>query len=223
MVLEMQFINTRTCTPIEDLYLEVWQANATGCYSGVASVDNGDSLTTLEVDEKGVKQMTGGIVNESWLRGAQRTDAAGVVRFKSVVPGWYTGRATHIHLMAHDPKSVERLPNNTVATESTDNHIIRASHVGQVFFDASLLNKVAKTHPYSSNTQWRIRNEEDAVLMQEGETSDPVLQYVMLGNKIEDGIFSWMTIGIDPEVSTEVKVAASWFESGGRMWRKLWH
>lgn len=115
-----------------------------------------------------------------------------------------------------------QLPNNTVASVPSVNHTIRASHVGQVFFDSNLLDRVALKQPYRSNYQWRIKNEEDAVLIQEGAVSDPMLQYVMLGRRIEDGIFGWITIGIDPEVDVEVKVAASWFGTWGRMWRKLW-
>ncbi|OLN92789.1 hypothetical protein CCHL11_06774 [Colletotrichum chlorophyti] len=223
MVFEMQFINTQTCRPIEGLYVDVWQANATGTYSGVASIDNGNSLLTLEEDSgTGGKKMTGGIVNESWLRGVQQTGQNGVVRFKTIIPGWYDGRATHIHLLAHKPSSIHRLPNNTLISTSSSDHSIRASHVGQLFFDAGLLNLVAKTHPYHENPQRRIQNEDDAVLMLEGDVSDPMLQYVMMGSRIEDGIFGWISIGIDPAVDVEVKSAASWFGNWGQMWKKLW-
>ncbi|MNX85758.1 hypothetical protein D3C86_1176090 [compost metagenome] len=33
-----------------------------------------------------------------FLRGRQVTDTNGLVTFKSIFPGWYTGRATHIHV-----------------------------------------------------------------------------------------------------------------------------
>ncbi|KAL0933504.1 uncharacterized protein CTRU02_212467 [Colletotrichum truncatum] len=167
--------------------------------------------------------MTGGILNESWLRGVQQTGTDGVVRFKTIFPGWYNGRATHIHLLAHNPSSAKQLPNHTVASESPSTHSVRASHVGQIFFDATLLDRVAETHPYKSNAQWRIKNEEDAVLMEEGNVSDPMVQYVTLGNSIETGIFGWIAIGNDPQVDVEVKIAATWFGTWGRMWRKLWH
>lgn len=35
----------------------------------------------------------------TFLRGRQITDANGVVSFLSVYPGWYPGRALHIHLL----------------------------------------------------------------------------------------------------------------------------
>jgi protocatechuate 3,4-dioxygenase beta subunit len=33
-----------------------------------------------------------------WLRGRQTTDANGLVTFTSIFPGWYSGRAPHIHV-----------------------------------------------------------------------------------------------------------------------------
>jgi protocatechuate 3,4-dioxygenase beta subunit len=33
-----------------------------------------------------------------FLRGRQVTDANGVVTYKSIFPGWYSGRAPHIHV-----------------------------------------------------------------------------------------------------------------------------
>ena len=33
-----------------------------------------------------------------FLRGRQTTDANGLVTFTTIFPGWYTGRATHIHV-----------------------------------------------------------------------------------------------------------------------------
>ena len=36
--------------------------------------------------------------NVHFLRGRQTTDANGQVTFTSIFPGWYNGRATHIHV-----------------------------------------------------------------------------------------------------------------------------
>ena len=38
---------------------------------------------------------------QTFLRGRQRTDAAGMVEFRTIYPGWYPGRTVHIHLMVH--------------------------------------------------------------------------------------------------------------------------
>ncbi len=37
-------------------------------------------------------------VGQTFLRGVQTTDANGEVSFTTIYPGWYSGRATHIHV-----------------------------------------------------------------------------------------------------------------------------
>lgn len=66
------------CAPIKDAIVDVWQCDAQGVYSGVMDPS---------FDTKGLK----------YLRGFQRTDAAGLARFTTIVPGWYPGRTVHIH------------------------------------------------------------------------------------------------------------------------------
>lgn len=55
-----------------------------GVYSGVVQDGNGDTSDK-------------GNINETFLRGVQRTNHDGIVQFLSIFPGHYTGRATHIH------------------------------------------------------------------------------------------------------------------------------
>lgn len=50
---------------------------------------------------------------------------------------------------------------------------------------------------------------------QEAATSDPVLEYVLLGDTVADGIFGWISFGIDPSLSKNVSAAASYGEDGG--------
>ena len=38
---------------------------------------------------------------ETWLRGGWYTDTNGMVEIATIYPGYYTGRAPHIHLMIH--------------------------------------------------------------------------------------------------------------------------
>ena len=37
----------------------------------------------------------------SRILGMQLTNASGVATFDTIYPGWYTGRATHIHVRVH--------------------------------------------------------------------------------------------------------------------------
>src|SRR6185312_10829347 len=61
------------CMPMEGAIVDVWHCDALGVYSGV----QGNS--------------------GNFLRGFQRTDANGKATFQTIYPGWYQGRAVHIH------------------------------------------------------------------------------------------------------------------------------
>jgi protocatechuate 3,4-dioxygenase beta subunit len=71
--LELQFIDTTTCEPVEDLLIDIWSCNSTGVYSGI---------DTLQLN-LGVQ----GGVNTTFLRGLQVTDTDGVVEFDTLFPG----------------------------------------------------------------------------------------------------------------------------------------
>lgn len=67
------------CTPVANAIIEVWQCDAAGNYS--------------EYSQPGFNG-----VGQTFLRGLQITDANGQVTFNTIYPGWYSGRATHIHV-----------------------------------------------------------------------------------------------------------------------------
>jgi protocatechuate 3,4-dioxygenase beta subunit len=69
-------VNTASsCAALSGVNVEIWQCDATGNYS-----------------QYGSEQA------KTYLRGIQTTDASGQVKFTTVYPGWYQGRATHIHV-----------------------------------------------------------------------------------------------------------------------------
>jgi hypothetical protein len=90
------------------------------------------------------------------------------------------------------------------------------AHVGQLYFDQSLINEVEKTAPYKSNKQFLVLNQYDFLMYQAaGGVADPVVEYVMLGPKIEDGLFGFVNFGIDRKRSTTtIREAATCSESG---------
>jgi protocatechuate 3,4-dioxygenase beta subunit len=73
---------TADCRPVEAARVDVWHCDAQGNYSGFARQGS-----------DAVSDTTG----ETFLRGTQFTDADGIARFETIYPGWYRGRATHIH------------------------------------------------------------------------------------------------------------------------------
>ncbi|HWA33291.1 MAG TPA: intradiol ring-cleavage dioxygenase [Cyclobacteriaceae bacterium] len=72
------------CAPVPDASVHIWHCNKDGYYSGYPNQSGAN----------GTKDFS----NENWLRGYQVSDANGVVNFKTIYPGWETGRTTHIHV-----------------------------------------------------------------------------------------------------------------------------
>ncbi|KAJ5083513.1 hypothetical protein N7456_012940 [Penicillium angulare] len=177
VIIEEQYIDIETCEPITDMFAEIWGCNATGVYSGLVADGNGNTADTANHDT-------------TFLRGIQRTDEDGVVTFLTLFPGHYDGRTTHHHVVAH--LNTTLLPNNTLAGGYTP-------HIGQFFYDQDLIEKVESTYPYNTNKIPQTHNSVDRVFSQETEdsTSDPVLHYAYLGDKIEDGIFAWVQVAIN--------------------------
>lgn len=199
LYLDIQFLDTSSCEPVTAVYVDLWHCNATGVYSGVSASGNGSVNDTSNL-------------NATFLRGLQQTDFNGVVQFETIVPGHYTGRTNHIHIMSH------AMSNTTIRTNSTilgSNGTAHASHVGQLFFDQELLSMVEAVEPYVSNTQDQTLNSEDSILGEEADSMDPFVQYILLGDTIEEGILAWISIGIDSTADNEINSASTIYESGG--------
>ncbi len=81
--LRVNVVDADGCAPIEGARVDIWQCDAAGLYSGYArqGFDGG-------VDARG----------ETFLRGWQPTGPAGAAEFKTIYPGTYPIRVTHIHL-----------------------------------------------------------------------------------------------------------------------------
>ena len=69
------------CEPIPGATVEIWHADATGAYSGF--------------------EAGGSSASSTFLRGGQPTDRSGRASFRTIYPGWYQGRAPHIHVKVH--------------------------------------------------------------------------------------------------------------------------
>lgn len=78
--------SNKDCTPITGAIVDIWHCDAEGNYSEYGG--SGMQSTNYQ--------------SVHFLRGRQVTDANGLVTFTSIFPGWYTGRATHIHVHVYD-------------------------------------------------------------------------------------------------------------------------
>ena len=86
ILLRLQIVD-QACRPIAGARVDVWHCDAAGLYSNYPG--QGDDRTQ-PVSTKG----------ETFLRGSQLADNAGVASFKSIYPGWYPGRTPHVHFKA---------------------------------------------------------------------------------------------------------------------------
>lgn len=191
---ELQFVDVNTCEPVDNLFVDFWHCNATGVYSGVVANGNGDTSDASNI-------------NNTAFRGLAPTDVDGVVTFTSVFPGHYTGRTTHIHVLGSYNGTV--LKNNTYSGGV-------GAHVGQLFFDQALIWEVEATGAYATNTQDITRNVNDMIYNQSAATGfDPIMEYTLLGDTVEDGIFAWISVGVDMTLAKSVSAASTITANGG--------
>ncbi|KAK0371403.1 hypothetical protein CLIM01_11240 [Colletotrichum limetticola] len=190
MYLDLQIIDTETCQPVPDIWVEVWHTNSTGIYSGVVSKANGAG----EADPSNA--------DKTFHRGLRKTNANGAVWFGTNLPGHYSGRTPHIHIMTHVP-GTERLANGTIQ----DNV---ATHAGQLFLDQKLVDTFRKHERYAANEQTFIENKQDHYFRQEANFTDPVMSYVLLDHEdrdIEKGVMAWKLVGVNMTNVREIHVA----------------
>ncbi|WP_132254631.1 intradiol ring-cleavage dioxygenase [Methylobacterium segetis] len=81
--MRLRIVEAGSCRPVPGARVDIWHCDAQGLYSGYPGQGDSRSLDTS---------------GQTFLRGSQSTDAAGWVGFETIYPGWYAGRATHIHV-----------------------------------------------------------------------------------------------------------------------------
>jgi protocatechuate 3,4-dioxygenase beta subunit len=107
--LRLTVVNASTCKAVRNAAVDIWHCDAVGVYSGAIAGNPGTNF----------------------MRGVQRSNAKGVATFDTIYPGWYQGRAVHIHVKVH-------VAGNVV-------------HTGQLFFPARVTNAVYRRTPYSTH------------------------------------------------------------------------
>lgn len=192
--LDINVIDTTTCKPVTDAYVELWGCNSTGVYTGVKARGNGDG--------------SGSSLVSNALRGLQPTAQNGTATFKTVIPGHYVGRANHLHTIIHH--GAKLLPNNTIQGGTI-------SHVGQFYIEQNFLGQVEKTSPYNTNKQKQTLNSQDALFnMGKQGGDDPVMKISLIGNKIEDGLYAYIDVGVNPKAKQNPQPVNMWTAEGGK-------
>lgn len=127
--------------PVAGLEVYIWHTDAQGYYSGFGNP--GDQQP--DNPYAGVPNQNDLDNTDRFCRGAQVTDANGVVSFRSIFPGWYNGRDVHIHLLALRPGSASR----DRSVYSGGEHVFTT----QFYFDPELTDGVHRSgEPYLRRT-----------------------------------------------------------------------
>ena len=97
-----------------------------------------------------------GARERQFLRGHQRTDENGVARFTTIFPGWYRGRAVHVHFKVR----------TDVAGQPYE-------FTSQLYFDEALIDQVHARTPYAARGQRAMTNADDRTFRNGGESLMP--------------------------------------------------
>jgi protocatechuate 3,4-dioxygenase beta subunit len=129
LAITIQSVRGDSCTPVIGAYVDIWHCDAAGLYSDVPQNNT---------------------VGQKFLRGYQLTDDNGAVEFTTIYPGWYMGRAVHIHI------KVRTNPSGRGAVAAYE-------FTSQLFFDQSVTNQVYTQAPYSAHGQQDTTNDADNI------------------------------------------------------------
>lgn len=161
------------CEPVSNADVDIWHCDSVGVYSSETADSPGFCTGN---DAAALKKRC--------FRGHRGTDEDGVVWFSSCFPGWYSGRAIHIHF------TVRR------SSRSGDEYL-----TSQLAFSEALIKEICATHPdYSAHGQPNTANTGDTVF-----SAETVDDYVLSTERTSDGaLLAWKTIIIRASLSTRV-------------------
>lgn len=107
ITLTIQNVNA-SCANLQGVIVDIWHCDKDGNYS--------------EYGGGGMQSTNYTTVH--FLRGRQTTDANGQVKFTSIFPGWYNGRATHIHVHVYTTSGTSLLVTQIAFPEGSDSAVV---------------------------------------------------------------------------------------------------
>jgi protocatechuate 3,4-dioxygenase beta subunit len=127
LVFRVARVASSGCAALAGANVDVWQCDATGVYSDVSANRS---------------------AGKKFLRGYQATDDNGMATFTTIYPGWYMGRAVHIHFMIRAAQG--------------------QTFTSQLFFDESVTDTVHAKAPYNTRGKRDTTNASDSIYRQSG-------------------------------------------------------
>ncbi|MCO6006222.1 intradiol ring-cleavage dioxygenase [Actinoallomurus purpureus] len=210
LILRAVVVDATTCAPIPRAALDIWHTDALGEYSGYTAMGVGGAngggpggpgggtppTGTPTAPPPGSPPPGGGGGHAeptdklTFLRGVQLTDRHGVVEFRTLYPGWYMGRAIHIHAKVH-------IGGKVVGRKYTGGHV---AHTGQFFFDEKVTERIAKLQPYVINTTHRTTLDEDGIYRNGGSAGLLTLRPLRKGPTTH-GLLATVVVGVHPDAT----------------------
>jgi len=130
LTIQITINNTNnSCAALSGAIVDVWHCDAAGNYS--------------EYGGSGMQSTN--YTSVHFLRGRQTTNTSGVVTFTSIFPGWYSGRAPHIHVHVYSADGTSLM-------------------VTQIAFPTDICNTVyTMASPYNTRGTQDTSNSQDSV------------------------------------------------------------
>lgn len=129
LTFQVSRVGLRVCEPLAGVVVDVWHCDALGMYSDVSD---------QSFDTRG----------QDFLRGYQTTNAQGRCSFQTIYPGWYRGRAVHIHYRLRTLDARGR---------------VSGDFVSQLFFEEALSEQVHALMPYRQKGRRDTLNRTDGL------------------------------------------------------------
>lgn len=95
------------CAALQGAIVDIWHCDKDGNYSQYG----------------GTAMQQTNYTTYNFLRGRQTTNASGLVSFTSIFPGWYTSRATHIHVHIYNSAGTSLLVTQIAFPEGTNSAV----------------------------------------------------------------------------------------------------
>jgi protocatechuate 3,4-dioxygenase beta subunit len=96
-----------SCAALAGAIVDIWHCDKDGYYS----------------EYGGTNMQSADFTSVHFLRGRQSTDANGLVHFTSIFPGWYSGRATHIHVHIYNASGTSLLVTQIAFPEGSNSAV----------------------------------------------------------------------------------------------------
>jgi protocatechuate 3,4-dioxygenase beta subunit len=139
---------SNSCAALSGAIVDIWHCDAAGNYSEYGG---------------GGMQATN-YTSVHFLRGRQTTNASGLVTFTSIFPGWYSGRAPHIHVHVYSANGTSLM-------------------ITQIAFPTDICNTV-----YTTATDYKSRGTQDTSNSQDNVFSDSLAsELATVSGTVADG------------------------------------